>query len=183
MKEILFDKIEFTPIQIVQTEDEQRFIVPKSQHIERGLVTCVGNTVTSRIKKGDIVEYLLLSKNRVTKDLYYIREAEIIYFYEDGIISADTKRSKSGWVAVESDKIQHDTTESGIIIPSTFLGSTSDLEVGIVVAANSNNEVIKENGSTVYFQPTGNHVRVLPDDKTTKFVQEKSIVYQEKNGQ
>lgn len=183
MKEILFDKIEFTPIQIIQTDDEQRFIMPKSQHIERGVVTAVGTTVSSGVKKGDIVEYLLLSKNRVTKDVYYIREAEIIYFYKDGVISPETKQSKIGWVAVESNKIQHDTIESGIIVPSIIMGNTTDLEVGVIIAANPNNEALKENGDIVHFMPTGNHVRVLPDDKSTKFVQEKSIVYLEKNGQ
>lgn len=179
MKKILFDKIEFTPLSVIQTDDEKRFIMPLSQHIERGIVTKVGTTVTSGVKEGDIVEYLLLSKNRVTKDIYYIREPEIIYFYKDGEISPENKKSKSGWIAVEANKVQHDMTESGIVVPSTIMGGTTDLEIGTVIAANSNNEIIKENGDIVYYQPTGNHIRVLPDDKSVKFIQEKSIVYLE----
>lgn len=179
MKKILFDKIEFTPLNLVQTDDERRFIIPMSQHIERGLVTRVGSTVTSGIKEGDVVEYLLLSKNRVTKDVYYIREGEIIYFYENGEINATNKRSKAGWVAIEPNTVQHDTTESGIVVPSTILGGTTDLEVGTIIAANPNNEELKSNGGTVHYQPKGNHVRSLPDDKSVKFVQEKSIVYLE----
>ena len=179
MKKILFDKIEFTPLQVIQTEDEKKFIIPMSQHIERGVVTNVGTTVESGIKVGDVVEYLLLSKNRVTKDVYYIREPEIIYFYEDGEINPSKKRSKAGWVVVESNKVQHDMTESGIVVPSTILGGTTDLEVGTVTAANTNNEIIKNSGGKVHYQPTGNHIRVLPDDKSTKFIQEKSIVYLE----
>ena len=183
MKKILFDKIEFRPLQVIQTDEEKRFIIPVSQHIERGVVTDVGTTVVSEIKAGDIIEYLLLSKNRVTKDVYYIREPELIYYYVNGEISSESKRSKAGWVAVETNKIQHDISESGIVVPSAILGGTTDLEVGTIVAANSKNEVIKENGGTVHYQPMGNHIRVLPDDKSVKFIQEKSIVYLESNEQ
>lgn len=171
MRKITFDKVEVEIQGKYQTPIERKWSIPTNHHLEKAVVTQVGDLVED-IKKGDTVLFLTVSANKVSGNKAYLREKEVLF-----ILNEDESFSTIGDdVHIYDVNEEQSLRDSGLILPSMTKEGVLQKAKVISVNPNKNELGLKKDQSVWYKKKNGERVLVYND---TVLLHEPQVIYKE----